>query len=109
MGQSTYATRQSSSESGSDTPHVPLPVGLLFDPRVTPQAIRLYAILAAAATSPDTYRGSWRQLGVLTGTDRSTVKRAARVLKAAGWIAVDRAMGDTNTITVHHTVTGGSA
>lgn len=70
----------------SDYRFAPVPEALLFDPTITPMAIRVYAVLARHGMTPESCYPSHALIAERCGCSPRSVQRPLRELEEAGWI-----------------------
>lgn len=71
-------------------PYAMVPEALLYDWRLSPQAVRLWGILERHANRERRAWPSRRRLAELMWSSTATVDRAARELEAHGWLTIER-------------------
>lgn len=70
----------------SDYRFAPVPEALLFDPTITPMAVRVYAVLARHGMTPESCYPSHALIAERCGCSPRSVQRPLRELEEAGWI-----------------------
>lgn len=64
----------------------PVPEGLVYDLKVDPLAVRVYATLMRHGLTPDTCFPSHKRIGALIGVSERSVQRPVRTLEQQGWV-----------------------
>lgn len=64
----------------------PVPEALLYDPTITPMAVRVYAVLARHGMTPESCYPSHALIAERCGCSPRSVQRPLRELEEAGWI-----------------------
>lgn len=74
----------------ADTTHgfrwAPIPEDLLYDPDITPLAVRVYGVLIRHGIDPESCYPSHGRIAERLGVSRRSIQRPIRELEEAGWI-----------------------
>lgn len=74
--------------TSTDYRFAPIPEALVFDPALSGNAVRVYAILARHGMDPGSCYPSHRRIGELSGLSQRSIPRLLTDLAEAGWVTI---------------------
>lgn len=89
-----YASGVTIPHSQTDYRFAPIPEALLYDPSITPLAVRVYGVLMRHGLDPASCFPSHERIGKLVGVSDRSIQRPCRDLEKAGWISRVRRRND---------------